>query len=213
MARRTASNTLIRSNRGPMPNVYRTHMRYVGIITLNAGSSATSIHAFRANSINDPDYSGTGHQPYAHDQLAALYTKYLVTGAKMTCTAITGATTGATANQIVFAHSGPFATVSDIEGVLEQPDAEMSVLGTVTGGQPNCTLSRTYSAKGTHNLKDVYDEEGLQAVFGADPSLPAFFIVGTAPTNFGVDDPAPIEVMVVIDYAVSCMQPKILGSS
>jgi hypothetical protein len=34
--------------------------------------------SFRLNSLYDPDFTGTGHQPYAYDQITPFYTRYLV---------------------------------------------------------------------------------------------------------------------------------------
>jgi hypothetical protein len=49
-----------------------------GTLTLPAGARADQ--QFRLNSIFDPDYTGVGHQPLAHDQWALFYNHYVVTG-------------------------------------------------------------------------------------------------------------------------------------
>jgi hypothetical protein len=35
-------------------------------------------YTFRLSSLYDPDYTGTGHQPYMYDQLTTVYNKYIV---------------------------------------------------------------------------------------------------------------------------------------
>lgn len=213
MARRYASSALIRASRGPVPTVYRCNMRYVQVVQLNATDSAAAISVFRCNSIFDPDFTGAGHQPYGRDQLAALYQRYLVTGSKITATAISRATTAASANQVVFINTSSSSSISDIAGVLEQPNTQMAVMGSANGATPNVTLTANYSASKFHNVKDPFAEDTLQATMGANPGLAAFFCVGSAPVNFGVDDPATIDVLVTIDFAVACLNPIVLSSS
>ena len=38
------------------------------------------------NSLFDPDFTGTGHQPYYFDQFATIYQRYTVIGSKLTAT-------------------------------------------------------------------------------------------------------------------------------
>lgn len=64
----------------PFPNVKYVRHKYVDVITIPAGSSAgwPQLYQFRANSMYDPDYTGTGHQPLFRDEMAAQYNYYTV---------------------------------------------------------------------------------------------------------------------------------------
>lgn len=57
-------------------------------LTANAtGNSSGNSQVWRLNSLFDPDYTGTGHQPLYYDQIITLgYTNYLVHGCKVTLT-------------------------------------------------------------------------------------------------------------------------------
>ena len=55
----------------------RTALVYCDTKSLSPGTGAAS-HIFRLNSINDPDYTGVGHQPAFHDKWATLYGNYKV---------------------------------------------------------------------------------------------------------------------------------------
>lgn len=59
----------------------RTKLVYCDTIEL-APDNGMDNHLFRINSIFDPDYTGTGHQPAFHDQWSPLYSNYRVTGFK-----------------------------------------------------------------------------------------------------------------------------------
>jgi len=57
----------------------RTQMNYCDTVMIGPGSSSAR-HVFRMGSIYDPDYTASGHQPFAHDQWQALYSYYRVYG-------------------------------------------------------------------------------------------------------------------------------------
>lgn len=59
-------------------------MRYVDTISLDTGSGVVASYAYRANDLYDPDYTGSGHQPYTFDQWSVLYELCHVIGAKCT---------------------------------------------------------------------------------------------------------------------------------
>lgn len=64
------------------PDRLRCHLKYCQIITMTVAASMYQV--FNANSLFDPDNTGTGHQPTYFDQLSAVYKKYLVVGVQMT---------------------------------------------------------------------------------------------------------------------------------
>lgn len=69
--------------------------RYVDTVTLDPSSTLTlAYHTFFANSMYDPDYSGTGHQPKMYDELGVYYRKSTVIGAKITVKPLCTGTTG-----------------------------------------------------------------------------------------------------------------------
>jgi len=59
---------------------------YDSFSNITGSSSALAYWIFRANSIFDPDYTGTGHQPLGRDQWAAIYANYQVLGSSIKCT-------------------------------------------------------------------------------------------------------------------------------
>jgi hypothetical protein len=71
---------IIRNPRnGPFGQVYPTTLHYSDYIDVNVTSGTLGYNLFRANSLYDPDSTGTGHQPIYFDTFAALYSKYRVT--------------------------------------------------------------------------------------------------------------------------------------
>lgn len=69
----------------PFRPFYNCRMTYTTTDVLSVGAVGVfgTEKIFRLNSLYDPDYSGTGHQPYGFDQLAGLYRKYMVNAIKI----------------------------------------------------------------------------------------------------------------------------------
>ena len=86
-ARRTSSKakakrlynwkTIVRS-RDPFGNNFTTTLNYADSYAISP--AVVPVHVLRMNSIYDPDYTTTGHQPMGRDQLAELYNRYRVLG-------------------------------------------------------------------------------------------------------------------------------------
>lgn len=69
----------------PFKPTYWCRLHYTQTLGLATGTANTygTEQIFRLNSLYDPDFTGTGHQPYGFDQLAGLYNKYKVAGCKV----------------------------------------------------------------------------------------------------------------------------------
>jgi len=102
--KKTVSRASIRSRRGnarrrtiarvprrllqPFPDTRLVRHKYGDTILL-AGGGAPGLPtswSFRANSMYDPDYTGVGHQPMFHDEMAAQYRYYTVMRSWITVT-------------------------------------------------------------------------------------------------------------------------------
>lgn len=59
------------------PGRVRTKLRY-GLVVVN-NDTAIDDNVIRLNSVFDPEFTQTGHQPMGRDQMVTLYSKYLVT--------------------------------------------------------------------------------------------------------------------------------------
>ena len=72
----------------PFPNNKLVRHKYCDTVTIPAGTGAgvPTIYQFRANSIYDPDYTGVGHQPLFHDEMAAQYKYYTVMSSRIKVT-------------------------------------------------------------------------------------------------------------------------------
>lgn len=82
------SRAMVRKERVPRFNEIlkpmRLKMKYTdGVLLSTTTGIGVATYAFRCNSLFDPDQTGTGHQPYRFDQLAAIFQRYRVLKSKI----------------------------------------------------------------------------------------------------------------------------------
>lgn len=106
--KRSAGPVAVVSPMHPIPQIYKTTLKYSELITLSYTGTNT-VYQFNLNNLNDPNRSGTGHQPNGYDQISTLYTKTRVTGAKYS---ITFSNASATYQAEVLTQLCPNATTS-----------------------------------------------------------------------------------------------------
>jgi len=112
------------------PNSIITKLRYVQYLTLTSTSGSMASNYFRANSVFDPDQTGTGHQPLYRDAYAGIYNHYLVLGSKITVRAchVTPETT-ATALAFGIVGEDDNAASGTSETRMEQSNSAYALIG------------------------------------------------------------------------------------
>lgn len=164
------------------------------------------------NSINDPDQTGTGRQPLYHDQLQALYERYVVLGAKLTVQFVQVPSPIANAQP-----SGPVTV-----GVLAENNASSaSLLSTLL--ENNTSKSKNLLAESNGDAwftityspeKDLgvgADDDTVHASFGSNPSVQWYGTLFACETN-GITA-VTVNAKVTLEYTVKCMrQIDISGS-
>lgn len=189
-------------------------LRYVsdaGDVTLNAGAGGLASHTFRAVSVNDPDQSGTGHQPLGYDQWTAFYQQYVVL--KATCTVYYSTeVTSNVCSQIIglsLDENNSFAPTT-LGHACELPGSVFSTIA--TGQQTTRKLSLTYDAKKFYDVKDPNDVNDLVAAYNGNPNKTAAFHLYAGSMD-GITNALAIDCMVVIDYLVEFSEPNELAQS
>lgn len=155
------------------PDELVTTLRYADVITLTSAVGAVAINAFRMNSLFDPDFTGTGHQPYYFDQLAALYNSYTVikSNLKVQFSLIANAiaTTQPSGPCIVGIATDDDATlVATASTLLEIPGSKSTFLNNALGGNNVKTISVDYIPERDLGLSSEDDTVG--AAVGSNPS-------------------------------------------
>lgn len=184
-------------------------LKYVETFALDVASTGTSqSYVFRAADIYDPNYSGTGHQPLAHDTWAAIYQSYDVIKSTCKFTYTNRAPTGGVEGQfVVWAKTHPNVSYStSTDTVLEQPGLKKRMLLSSQSNSQSLTIS--YRKKGRYGSSATDTRSG----FNNSPAEQTFFIIGCqslyttleAPTG----NPPALFVIAEINYTVKVDSQK-----
>lgn len=185
------------------PRELVTKVRYCETYTLTSTASSIAKQAFRMNSIFDPDYTGSGHQPMYFDTLATLYGRYVVLGAKLTVQFTQVPSPIANAQP-----SGPVTVgvVSSYDATLdtllstleEQPNGDSATLLPDGNGEKIMTL--TYSPEKDLGIDNSDDTVG--AAFTTNPSETWYGWIYACETNGSTA--VSVNAKVTIEFTVRC---------
>lgn len=205
------SMSMYRSIGAPIgiPKKLNVTLRYYQAVTLaDPLTGAASTNLFRANSIYDPDYTGTGHQPLATDQYFALYANCLVKTSKITVTHLNSTTSGTVFGVTL----SPSSTSLTIPGdyIEQQQTAYAYTNASLT--TLNQAVIGTFDAKRFFDIKDPTDEGDIQHGSGSNPIRPAYYHVWVGGFTTTADAAASA-VNVLIEYQCEFSEPLQLNSS
>lgn len=177
----------------------------------NLGQTTTTTvvyNVFRLNSLYDPDYTNVGHQPRGFDNFAAMYSNYIVLGAKVEVFA-QNLTPGTQSIVYIYPHESTSYAITSVEGMLETP----SVTHCQFTSEKPCKFVRYLSCAKVACLSpsayrgDVDNRAGV----GANPSKDLRFDVGFI--NINETTSTGHSVRVLITYYAEFFAPKLLAQS
>lgn len=166
------------------PRCQLVRMTYFTQIRLDpTGTPAT--HVFSANSVYDPDYTLTGHQPLYHDQYSQVYNKYKVVSSKIS---ITGANdysdqANVMGNLVVCIVNN---TTTAYQSITEACEAKGSKYRQCHERRPMRKLTQTFSAKKFFCLSNIKDNDTIEGLLGdtlvgSSPQQRSYFVIQAYP--------------------------------
>lgn len=157
------------------PDTLRTKLHYCDVVQLAASAGAPGIYQFRMNSLFDPDYTGTGHQPQWFDQLAAVYATYRVYAAKITATFVPNKVADIEANDtgpylvgITTRGGNPAFGAATYGAILEDGNSVNDIIVDKQGGNNKRTLSNTFVP--VRDLGIANDDDSLKVSTTSNPN-------------------------------------------
>lgn len=193
--------------RGPgFPTGLQTKLKYSDIIGITCTSGTPATYSWRGNSVYDPDFTSTGHQPLYYDQLTAIYNRYRVDGCKLKFTACTDGDTPMAVVVVPNDSGEGFATIGSA------CERKFSVERTVTKEFPQ--LMKTYAAsnKIMGMTKDKYRDDDLNsAQYDANPTNIWYWNLITQTVNGS--STGTLRITLCLTYYVSFFEPKQIGQS
>lgn len=192
------------------PHMYVT-LRYSDAFTFTNATLVGSQQIMNLNSIFDPDRTGSGHQPYGFDQLAALYNRYRVLSVSW---------------RILFAptsNQAAVAVIVPVNGLLNTAVSSASTFNTAC----EIPFARTYAIpnagsvvtavsgiklnelNGCTLVEYLGDDRFESAVTSSPSEVMTLYIAVYNPTTVTVSS----EVSVQLTYEVDFHDPISLGGS
>lgn len=180
------------------PDRLTTNLVYTdSFILVPSAGTILPYKTYRLNGVFDPDQSLGGGQPQYYDQLAAIYNRYCVNGAKLTAYYSRTTTTAAGIGPYIVGVSCSNTTLlpgSSGSSIMQGPNTSYDVLAQDDGTR---TCTATYSRMA--NLPD--SSQNTTSAVTTTPNSQWFANVWITPQ--GVDVVAPVNVMIKIEYNVT----------
>lgn len=170
-----------------MPRGYALPLRLQNTMTFGETLSITNTDTggqmvlYRSNSIFQPSLTNADRSPRYYDQLAALYSTWVVTRSKITVTPVANGSIGGVTTVVTTASDPPdFAVGSQVNLMREWPGAQYGT-ACLTGGQvrPVVNVYNPRVAAGG----DVVDHDGYSGHAASSPTDGNFFIITMRPEN------------------------------
>jgi len=184
----------------PFPAKIRVRMRYSEVVAIDATVGFPGHYLFLANSIYDPNYSGTGHQPMGRDTYATLYNHYRVASSKITVTPTT-----AWNGSFGVGLSDDTTTSTEFDGIVENKGTKWAMNSSAGGAKPQVT--NYFNA---NYYTDSYS--GMSALVGANPTETMIFDVfcrGPDKTS----DLASVSFQICMEFVVDLWELKDMTES
>jgi hypothetical protein len=185
-----------------LPAVFRMPMRYVESVTIVAATGSLGIYQWRTNSLFDPNFTGTGHQPYGFDQMKTYYASYLVTSSKISVECLSSAAVVCLAGVFTSAESSTGVTTAD--GMMEP--------GKGQGGLLYSNSTRGFETKWSLASIADHDPADYSALITASPANSDFFTVFVQDA-YALAGSATVFCTAAIEYNVVWKDPVTFSTS
>jgi hypothetical protein len=158
------------------PDQLRCTLRYSDNGVQFTGSIAPASQVYRANSLFDPDLTGSGSQPEYFDQLSAVYAQYCVQGARVKCELFN---TGTVSNVSVLLYSDTNIATQSVENMTEHRYAKHAIVS-AKGGMDRVNLSLPPILNSTiQGEKELNTDPSNYTGTGTNPTDPTYIIFRT----------------------------------
>jgi len=159
------------------PDQLRCTLRYSDAGVQFTGSISPAAQVYRANSLFDPDLTGSGSQPEYFDQLSAAYLQYCVQGVRVKAELFN---TGTVSNISVLFYSDANVATQAVENMTEHRFARHSVVS-AKGGKDNVTMALPPILNSTiQGEKDLNTDPSNYTGIGTNPTDPTYIIFRTS---------------------------------
>jgi len=188
-----------------IPPMVRVKLRYADYTTHTHTSGALQNWTLRGNSVYDPDFTYTGHQPTGFDELAAFFMYYKVVASKVIVKA--SSLTSDIPQVVVIRPVRENVAPSDWENAVESTRSAFDFIP--TNGIPMTTTENHASTAALYPGQND-DDQDFGADVGSNPTKVWYWRIDTQSSGAST---AVLAINVIAEYDVIFSQKQVLGSS
>lgn len=208
--RKAKASTLRLRTTTVIPDRMFVKLKYADVISRVPGATIDN-YVFRGNSLFDPDFTGTGHQPFGYDQWASanqFYQRYRVHAAKAIYKINNDTATGLICSVYPSLQS---TSISIMSNALETPRARFKTCGE-NAGQSITTLSTGLNyTKAVAGMPSISQDDLFTSLYTTSPSRQWYYVF-TASSTDGVTN-AVYQFSVQLTYFVEFFDRTQIGQS
>jgi len=191
----------------------RRILRYAQTNNLDVANFGSALQVFRANSLYDPDFTGSGHQPNGFDQLMVAYNHYTVTRARINVRVLQVGTGGGAiepgAIVLGYSDNGNFmASQADYPTAVEKRNVFASAFygnATSTGNTFTISGSLDIAALLGKTPQQLIEMANLRGDSSNNPAEVFYFEVGLFSFS---SNPGAITVISTVEFDAVFTEPK-----
>lgn len=162
------------------PNKLRCKLKYFETPNITSTTGGLTKHIWNANSIFDPNDTGTGHQPLYHDTFASLYDHYAVISSKIIITIVNRSTTDSAL--VSLGPEDDNSASSTTSTLVEQVGSKSKVLTPLSGSKSEQILTGVFGAKKVLSI-DPFTSQSYKTAFGSNPSELSTWVLSVTAFN------------------------------
>lgn len=215
LPRRRQFNKRRWGGKGTVPTVKIVKMRYQAHydMTIPATTANGTERVFNLTSINDPDHTGVGSQPFGHDEWSGLYNRYQVMGVKVKVVTHYQSDTEL-ASVMVPTLGGTALVTQNFAYIQNLPKTKTKLLDAARSNFHR--MSNYYSIKGLDKTigDGTSQDEDYQATFNSDPTQGMYVhLLQKYPDDNAFATDRAVSSQVRLIYYVKLFSPKHLSLS
>lgn len=197
--------------RSPVPNKFKTTLKYSTEVQLNPGVLAPAVFVLRGNDLYDPEAGVGGHQPRGFDELISMYDHFVVLGSKITATFSPTANNSSPNLRICLSPQDTSTSLSTMNDYLESGSAKFLAMTNAKNGQAPRSLTMQAGTGKFLGRTSVLSDPQLKGSVSSSPQEQFYWHVGAQ--GYQSEDAAAVDVQIQMEYIVIFLEPKTPGQS
>lgn len=193
-----------------LPKYLTLKSKYSSIITMDPGTSGVpASHTFRANSIDDPDQTGVGHQPMYYDELRQLYSCAEVLWSKIQVMFVNNSSTEQYQAYIFTRCEATSAHTANRNDFMETSGVRKAIIGARDSSRGVVKMSKSARIKSLAGKE--YDRSSYTVNYADGETLPKTqwnYVVKVEPFT-GSADLSAVPCKILLTYITRWSLPKL----